>query len=110
MNCFKEPLKCKCSHVRVCVVVRKYTPSSRALACFQLLMKYFQKVAQVLVFPCACTCCRQETKAIIEREKPRLWRCLEELRDRARDVEDKVASLEKRALDEMEQVSWWRWF
>lgn len=41
---------------------------------------------------------------MIELEKPRLWRSLEELRDRARDVEEKVASLAERAREEMDEV------
>lgn len=41
---------------------------------------------------------------MIELEKPRLWRSLEELRDRARDVEEKVASLAGRAREEMDEV------
>eukprot|EP00903_Cladosiphon_okamuranus_P019131 g17600.t1 len=42
-------------------------------------------------------------RAMIEQEKPRLWRSLEELRDRAKDVEDKVAALAGRAKAEMEE-------
>ena len=42
---------------------------------------------------------------MIQREKPRLWRSLEELRDRARDVEEKVASLVSRAQSEVEEVN-----
>ncbi|CAM9657907.1 unnamed protein product, partial [Ectocarpus sp. 8 AP-2014] len=45
----------------------------------------------------------KEAKALIELEKPRLWRSLEELRDRARDVEEKVASLAERAREEMDE-------
>lgn len=46
----------------------------------------------------------QATRALIEQGKPRLWRSLEELRDRAKDVEEKVASLVSRAQAEMEEV------
>ncbi|CAB1096547.1 unnamed protein product [Ectocarpus sp. CCAP 1310/34] len=48
----------------------------------------------------------KEAKALIELEKPRLWQTLEELRDRARDVEEKVASLSERAREEMDEDPW----
>ncbi|CAN0386634.1 unnamed protein product, partial [Ectocarpus fasciculatus] len=45
----------------------------------------------------------EEARALIELEKPRLWRSLEELRDRARDVEEKVAALKSRAREEQDE-------
>ncbi|CBJ28433.1 Ngdn protein [Ectocarpus siliculosus] len=45
----------------------------------------------------------KEARALIKLEKPRLWRSLEELRDRARDVEEKVGSLAERAREEMDE-------
>lgn len=47
---------------------------------------------------------QEEMRAMIEADKPRLWRSLEEVRDRAKDVQEKVAALASRARRELEEV------
>lgn len=45
-----------------------------------------------------------DVKEIIEDEKPRLENVLREVRDRAKDVRDKVAVLARRAAEEASEV------